>query len=92
MPQQDLQSRAHGAKNLLDTPVFRAAVESVRAGLIGEMIGTKARDTELREKAYFSIRALDEVVLRLNAYINEAAFERKRTEKTDQKKSDGDKS
>lgn len=71
---QKILNRGDAAKKLLEYKIFAEAVNEVRSGLLEEIVKTKLKDSEGREKAYMAIRALDDVVGKLNSYVSEADF------------------
>lgn len=70
-----LKQLSAGSKTLLDNEAFKTAVEEIEQQLLEEFKRSKAQDSESRETIYLSIRALNDIVARLNGYINAAHYE-----------------
>lgn len=53
--------RATHAKQLLDDPMFREAMETIRAEAISTWEKTSARDTDAREIAWLTVKVLGRI-------------------------------
>ena len=68
--------RGNAAKTLLENKVFLQAVQQVEKDLLNEWKASKLNDVGGREKAYLAVKCLDDIVIRLSKYMNEAEAER----------------
>lgn len=68
--------RGDKARALVKNEIFQAAKDDVRLQLMEEWRGTKAKDSDTRERIYLAVRLLDDLDARIQHYISEAEYER----------------
>ena len=68
-------SRGQSAKDMIDNEAYQHAIKEIRSEYVSELLNTKAKDSEIRERAYVAVRILNEVDQRLRSYISNAAYE-----------------
>jgi hypothetical protein len=79
----DAETRAAAAKRLMDDPLLREAFGNVRAAAIEAWGKSKVRDTEAREKAFFTVRALDLILDEFENIITNGKIAASRTQRPD---------
>lgn len=57
----DTDTRAAHAQRLLDDPMFKEALDSIREEAIRAWQATATRDTEAREIAWITVKVLDRI-------------------------------
>lgn len=82
----NILARGEHAKTILDDELFQGAVKEVKDTYTQAIIASDAKDTEARERAFFCIRALEQVVARLEQYQMDGELKRKEIERNDLKK------
>lgn len=68
-------SQGTSARELLANEAFRAAFSDLREELVSELLATKAKDADVRERIYLSIRCLDSVAQKLSSYVSDMEAE-----------------
>lgn len=74
---QKILNRGPAASALLKNKTFQSAITEVKEGLISEWQQTSFKDEHAREKIYLSVRALDDVINKLDRWIGEAEYQKK---------------
>lgn len=81
--------RGKAAKTLLEKDVFREAVQQVEKDLLNEWKASRINDIDKREKSYLAVKCLDDIVLRLSGYVNEAEAEQAQAKAKAERDKDG---
>lgn len=76
MDRTDLIARGERASLILTDPVFQDAIADIEEEELDRWRATDIQDTDAREKAFFSIRALDLIKAQLGSYVTGADVER----------------
>jgi hypothetical protein len=63
--------RCKAIREMLDGPLFQAAVEQVKDDIRNEIMNSAVKDSELREALYFESKALERILGRLTIYAGE---------------------
>lgn len=73
--------RGKRAEQLQADPVLVEALNAVRQKQIDSWAGSSPEKPEQRERAYFMLRAVDELTMQLNAFAGDGKFEERRIQK-----------
>ena len=73
--------RGQQAKELLENPIFKEAVQKVSEELDLEWISSPVRDTEGREKIYFMKRMLNVLLVQIKSVVETGQLATKQTDK-----------
>ena len=73
----DLNSELKGrrAQEILDDPVFREAVDTIRTNILVQWNLTEADQADERESAYHKSRALDEILRELRILVTDRTMD-----------------
>lgn len=70
--------RAEEAKRILNSPVFRQALEDVRMGIVASMEASPMTEEHLHSQLVVSLQVLKSVKTRIEKHLNDAAVEQHR--------------
>tara|TARA_R100001015_G_scaffold18486_2_gene11764 strand:- start:10007 stop:10264 length:258 start_codon:yes stop_codon:yes gene_type:complete len=73
--------RGQQAKELLENPIFKEAVQKVSEELDLEWISSPVRDTEGREKIYMMKRMLNVLLVQIKSVVETGQLATKQTDK-----------
>ena len=73
---EQIKQEARAAQGLLESPIFKKAVEDLNTRLTSSLMGASDQGRQLHLVA--EIRALRDVVLQLRLYVSTGKFETKR--------------
>lgn len=62
--------RCKVVKELIESPLFEAAIEGIRDDIKNEMVKTKPEEVEVRNRLHLEHSVVDRVVGRLTVYAN----------------------
>lgn len=74
------------AKNLLDAPAFRLAIDALERGYIEKWRNSRANDTDERERAYMSLQVLEDLTRELRVLADNAKVETAKKTRATRKK------
>lgn len=69
MTNEELLQRGNAAQQLLDNETFRLVTKELLDYYIGAVLQSNPEDTKGRESAYFSSRALQDLIAVLNQWV-----------------------
>ena len=82
MNADDLIRRSDEARRVLETPVVKEAIESLKAEIVAQWAATPARDEEGREWVWRHYKVAERFEAMLNGYVETGRFERIKIEQS----------
>jgi len=79
----DIEGRARDAQQLMENPLLVEAFDNVRNAAIEGWRKTPVRDAEAREKAFFTVRAVDLIWAELESVVTNGKIAAARIQRPD---------
>ncbi len=75
--------RADRAKEMLESPIFKAVFEDIKAGLVGRLIASPFGDSDEHHQITLALQALNSVKTQFQRYVSDASIAKHNQEQDD---------